>query len=805
VPHALAGAVLAQLGRNAQGEQHFIVSKQIVDASPADVESRLHHYAHLAFACLEQGEIGGRFDDVIACFQSLAIPPERVPFFARHFYLAQAHARLSRCVSSDAFGTSHGDGGRALRAALVELRRAGRTPLFEAHRLLIQGVFEMTRGRSRRAMKLLARAEDIARDIDAPWVLFEAAAHRARHLLRRGNSPASLREARLACHLAEEQGMVQRARDIRSRFLILTRGTSSGLTSSDLSSANLQRQRDALLQVSLVSATITDADEQVRIALDQILEILHAERAFLFLSDGREDRIQLRAARDAHGNDLTDDTTYSREVVDVVECTRQPLVVNSPDGGPTIGDRGTARGLRSIMGAPVMKGDRLVGVIYLDTRIARGVFSEENLKILVAIANHVYVTLEATRMAQLEAYHRIAANVPGVLYRFIVREDGAFEVAFISNGCQELFALEPNQVLREAGRLVQALDAADREGFCESLRAAARSPSPWDWEGRSGADKDPRWIKIAGRTHRLSGGDTEVDGLIMDITEQKRAERALELAVEELAETTHRERERAEALKEAHARLVEANRRIVEEQSKLIHAEKLSSIGRLAAGVAHEINNPLTGVMACVEALQSFNLPEDRRERYFETIRDGLERIKSVVQSLLDFAAPHKGEFHAVDVYPLVMSTVRLIQPEIVRRRLQMNVRIKRGRTWVRADRSQLMQAIMNVLLNAIHASPPNAEVRIRTKAEGSRTGIEIIDQGSGIPEELLGRVCEPFFTTKPQGEGTGLGLSVTLGIVEAHSGEIQIKSRVGVGTTVTLWLDTTEPPEDQRAVERAS
>jgi signal transduction histidine kinase/serine/threonine protein kinase/tetratricopeptide (TPR) repeat protein len=804
--HPVAGAVLAELGRHRASAEHFARARDLSSGAPEALDAKLCYYANLVFGYVEQGVLGSRFEDALAGFHATGVAPQRVPLSARHFYIAQAHARLAQLMEADTAGASPEDRGRKLSEALRELQSAGMSPLFQAHRDAILGMMHAHDGDRERAMEPLTRAEEIARDIDSAWILQELAAFRARLLLKGSNPSAALREARIACHIAEDSGLVARARELRSKFLLVTERSVSSFSSSDLSSVNLQRQRDALLQVSLASATITDPEAQTRIALDRIIEILHAERAFLFLSEtGAEDHLELRAARDADGSDLAADAAYQGEVVETVRASRCPMIVNAPSDGSARSDGAGTRGLRSIMAAPVMKGDRLVGVIYLDTRIARGIFSEENLKILVAIANHVYVTLEATRTARLEVYRRIAANVPGALYRIIVRPDRELEVPFISNGCLELFLVEPNDILQDARRLIDALDPADRGRFLDTLLTAARSLTPWVFEGRSRKDKDPRWIKIAGRPQKLASGDIEVDGLIMDITEQKRAERALEKVVEELADTTQRERERAEALKEAHARLVEASHRLVEEQSKLIHAEKLSSIGRLAAGVAHEINNPLTGVMACVEALESFNVPEDRREQYFETINDGLERIQSVVQSLLDFAAPHKGEFVSVDVYPIVSSTIRLIQPEIMRRRIRVNVPIKSGRVWVRANRSQLMQALMNVLLNAIHASPPNAEIRVRAKLDSVRAGIEVTDQGSGIPAELLERVCEPFFTTKPQGEGTGLGLSVTLGIMEAHKGDLQIQSKVGVGTTVTLWLIAAEPPLDQRAEERPS
>lgn len=269
-----------------------------------------------------------------------------------------------------------------------------------------------------------------------------------------------------------------------------------------------------------------------------------------------------------------------------------------------------------------------------------------------------------------------------------------------------------------------------------------------------------------------------------EITSRKQAEQALERAVRELAEMGERERKRAEALREA-------NERILEEQAKVIQAEKLASVGLLAAGVAHEINNPLAGVMGCVRTLRDGTLPPERREEYFEAVRDGLERIRATVEGLLEFARPPSATqtFGDVDVADVVSSCLLLIQPQLRKKHLEVDVQLKPGELGVRGSRSQLMQAAMNVLLNAIHASRPGGSIVVRAERKGRMVDLAFADQGEGIPREALARVTEPFFTTKDPGQGTGLGLSVTVGILQVHGGELGIESEPGVGTTVIFRL----------------
>ncbi len=229
--------------------------------------------------------------------------------------------------------------------------------------------------------------------------------------------------------------------------------------------------------------------------------------------------------------------------------------------------------------------------------------------------------------------------------------------------------------------------------------------------------------------------------------------------------------------------------RLGEEHARLLQAEKLSSIGQLSAGVAHEINNPLGGVMSCFRALRAGTIPAARLPEYFETIDDGLQRMASIVRGLLDYARQRPPRREAVDLASVTALSVRLVEPSVRGKGLRLVDELSPGALRAEADRSQVMQALVNVLLNAAHASPEQGEIVLRPAQDGHRVGVRISDQGPGIPAEIRHKVGEPFFTTKPEGEGTGLGLSITHGIMKAHGGSIEIDSAPGAGTTVTLWL----------------
>jgi signal transduction histidine kinase len=254
---------------------------------------------------------------------------------------------------------------------------------------------------------------------------------------------------------------------------------------------------------------------------------------------------------------------------------------------------------------------------------------------------------------------------------------------------------------------------------------------------------------------------------------------------------TDRERRRAQDLREARDRLAEINTRLVDEQSQRIQVEKLSSIGLLASGVAHEINNPLSGVMGCVKSLRDGTVPDDRRAEYFNTVTEGLERIRQTVRGLLDYARQRPPAPTDVDVHEVMDASLRLVQPALHKKRVTTDIRVVSGSVHVHADRAQLMQVLVNLLLNAAEASSANQTITLDARPDPAAGGVKLIvrDEGCGIPDDIKDRICDPFFTTKPEGQGTGLGLSVSLGIIRNHGGELTFESEEGAGTTAIVRL----------------
>jgi two-component system NtrC family sensor kinase len=223
--------------------------------------------------------------------------------------------------------------------------------------------------------------------------------------------------------------------------------------------------------------------------------------------------------------------------------------------------------------------------------------------------------------------------------------------------------------------------------------------------------------------------------------------------------------------------------------------ERLAAIGTLVAGVAHEINNPLAGLKNCLRRIEKRDLTEPKQAEYLEMMSDGLARIEAIVRQLLDFARPSVLESTSVHLSQIVRDNVSLLRPTLGQRRVVWDVEVADAA--VQADRKKIGQAFLNIALNAAYVTPDGGRLQIRGASRPGQAGLVIIDEGPGIPAHLKERVWDPFYSTKPEGEGTGLGLPVSRSIVEAHGGELTLEDAPGGGTAVTLWLPLalTAPP----------
>ena len=218
-------------------------------------------------------------------------------------------------------------------------------------------------------------------------------------------------------------------------------------------------------------------------------------------------------------------------------------------------------------------------------------------------------------------------------------------------------------------------------------------------------------------------------------------------------------------------------------------SEKLASIGRLAAGIAHEINNPLTGVLTFAHLVRDRQQEGTQDREDVDLIIHETQRAAEVVQGLLDFARERPVTKRELDVTAAIQRIVRLVENQKEMRMIHIEQDHAEDLPYVLGDTNQLQQVLLNLFLNAAAAMPDGGILNVTTCGDAGHVVIAVADSGCGILPENLDKIFDPFFTTKPVGQGTGLGLSVSYGIIEQHGGSIEVQSTVDVGSTFTIRL----------------
>ncbi len=241
-------------------------------------------------------------------------------------------------------------------------------------------------------------------------------------------------------------------------------------------------------------------------------------------------------------------------------------------------------------------------------------------------------------------------------------------------------------------------------------------------------------------------------------------------------------------------------------QAETMRGEKLASVGLLASGVAHELNNPLTGILTFSHLLRQKMPDKSPDAEDMDLVIRETKRCAAIIKRLLDFAREKHPEKKFNDINQVIEDTVRIVERPAHLRDIEITLDLDRSLPLIWIDADQIKQVIMNMVVNAQHAVEEKGNITIMTRSTmHARPGaaaepvpmveISIVDTGCGIPEKNLRRIFDPFFTSKDVGKGTGLGLSVSHGIVEAHGGLIDVQSKVSEGSTFRVYLPLTPPP----------
>ncbi|WP_428717582.1 ATP-binding protein [Undibacterium curvum] len=405
-------------------------------------------------------------------------------------------------------------------------------------------------------------------------------------------------------------------------------------------------------------------------------------------------------------------------------------------------------------------------------------------------------------VAQHNRLKYLIDNTPAIIYSSV--PTGDFKMTYVSSNAQRILGYDSAMMVSDPNFWFDHIHPEDVPQIFSSL-AMLFSEGERTYEYRfKNSNGHYIWMHDMLRLIRDEAGNPlEVVGSLTDISERKAMEESLQKKGEEQKQLIHK---------------------LQEAQDQLMQSEKMASVGQLAAGIAHEINNPIGFVNSNMGSLQGYVeklfevlgqyeqlilhpqaaqsavarvnaikkeadlefLQEDVEDLVRESM-DGLKRVRDIVQSLKDFSHVGETDWQEADIHHGIDSTLNIVINEI---KYKATVIKEYGNLPnVRCVISQINQVVMNLLVNASHAIKDKGNITINTGCKDDWIWIRISDTGSGIPPEIMTRIFEPFFTTKPIGSGTGLGLSLSYGIIKKHNGRIEVKSELGLGTSFTIHL----------------
>ena len=247
---------------------------------------------------------------------------------------------------------------------------------------------------------------------------------------------------------------------------------------------------------------------------------------------------------------------------------------------------------------------------------------------------------------------------------------------------------------------------------------------------------------------------------------------------------------------------LEMERALRRTQEQLLQSEKLAAMGRLTSQVAHELNNPLYGIMNTLELLKTEISPQSKRRKILEMAHSETIRLSEMLRKMLSFSKPDQEERQPVKINSVLDEILLLHEKQFRELDIKIDSRFAQGLDLVNASKNQLRQVFLNMIANARDAMPTGGTLTVTTAGNSEEISVEISDTGIGIPEENLKKIFDSFFTTKDEIKGVGLGLSVCYGFIQDHGGDIKVKSQVGAGTTFTITLPVSANADSDKAAE---
>ena len=499
-----------------------------------------------------------------------------------------------------------------------------------------------------------------------------------------------------------------------------------------------------------------------------------------------------------------------------------------------------------------------------------------------------------------EKYRRLLANIPGLVYLYVLHPDGSFAFPYASSACRELFDIESEDLMRDGTLLSELIHPDDREKRDTSIRQSAETLRPWREVLRHIVHGEVRWYDCMSRPERQPNGDVLWDGIILEITGRKQAEEQLQASEERFRLISENvadlisvldlearrvysspsyksilgepaslsgadffqqihpdDRDKVKAVlmeiirtgvnqrvdhrfvtQDGATRHVESQGSVIRDQQgtitnvvvvsrdvtekklleqQFVRAQRLESLGTLAGGVAHDLNNVLSPLLLAVAALKK-RAVDERDRKMLNTLEANVYRGSDIVKQILAFSRGVEGERIPVQVRHLVKDMIH-IMGETFPKAISVRSEIPKDIWTVVGDATQIRQLLMNLCVNARDAMPNGGTITLSVENQtidqqyaqmhleskvGRYVMLAIKDTGTGMPPAILDRIFDPFFTTKEMGKGTGLGLPTVHSIVKSHGGFVNVYSEVGKGSTFKVHLPAAETTESQTATRQS-
>ncbi len=518
--------------------------------------------------------------------------------------------------------------------------------------------------------------------------------------------------------------------------------------------------RNGLLDFGRTLSATTALDPLLDALVNRLRQVLDVERVAIFIEDERS-ASGYRVARVAGLSNALVVPPDFREMIRVRSASSGVVRADDVDlAGET--SHFVRRALHYYV--PCVVRGRMIAVIGLGRSASGALLSSEDLRILHTVSGYVAVAIENSllyqeqreRAAELELLKDFNESIVESINVGLLAVDSTGRVTRCNSALEGMLGIARDQAV---GCQVEELFAED---FAETLRQVL---GPEEWRLAE--------LRNIYKLHTATCGGRS---LVLNVA----------LAPLRRAAITNHATGTLVVLEDV------TGRTRLEEQ--LQQREKLSSIGLLAAGVAHEINTPLTGVSSYTQMLLRMFSESDPKHTLLQKIHRQTDRATGIVNNLLNFSRTSVAtEFGPVDVHRVLDDTLQLLEPQLRQSQIEVVREYVAERSEAFGNPAKLQQVFTNLIMNARDAIPNGGHITLITKSEGEAVTIEVTDTGVGIAPENIARIYDPFFTTKGVGRGTGLGLFVTYGIVQEHSGHIGVESAPGRGTTFRITLPTLE------------